>query len=200
MIGKAVKLAFVYFTIKQMVLGLAQMIETLARGLLDANRVLPQLIAMLAAMIQACANQRGMEDGLSKEDCEALGGTWITGRSGDMGTGTGSGGAGDELANMIGNLDDNGDLYLRPGLGLNEGDLIKSGCVTSPQGEVICAPPEFIIPGEGWTVHEDGASGNSENATISQDEINAILNSQLVDLSTCLTRIDDIEKTFNFSN
>lgn len=199
MIGKAVKMAFVYFTIKQMVLGLAQMIETLARGLLDANRVLPQLIAMLAAMIQACANQRGMEDGLTKEDCEALGGTWITGRLGDMGDGTG---AGDNLENdinqLINDIGDEGDLYLKPGLQLNIGDLIKTGCVVSPDGDIIDAP--FEIPSEGYTVCDDGASGTSDNATITSEEINAILNSQLVDLSDCITKIDDIEQSFNFSN
>jgi hypothetical protein len=202
MIGKAVKMAFVYFTIKQMVMGLAQMIETLARGLLDANRVLPQLIAMLAAMIQACANQRGMEDGLTKEDCEALGGTWITGRLGDMGDGAGGGSGNDnienDINNLINDLSDEGDLYLRPGLQLNIGDLIKTGCVVSPDGDIIDAP--FEIPSEGYTVCDDGASGESENATISAEEINAILNSQLVDLSACLTKIDDIEQTFNFSN
>jgi len=204
MIGKAVKMAFVYFTIKQMVLGLAQMIDTLARSLLDANRVLPQLIAMLAAMIQACANQRGLEDGLTKEDCEALGGTWITGRSGDMGDasdgGIGDGGLTADVNDFIGSLSDEGDLYLRPGLELNEGDVIKSGCVESPTGDKVHAPEIFTIPSSGWVVCEEGASGESDNATISQEEINAILNSQLVDLSECLTRIDDIEKTFNYSN
>jgi len=203
MVGKAVKLAFVYLLIKQMIMGLAQMIDALARSLLDANRILPQLIAMLAAMIQACANQRGMESGLSKEDCEALGGTWIEGRrKGDMGPGDGAAGFSDrDMQRLIDDLNDDFDLYLRPGLVLNAGDEIKSGCVKGADEVEVHAPPLFVIPEENhpWVVCESAASGRSDNAVISDAEIQAVLNSQLVDLSECLTRIDEIEATANFN-
>ena len=214
MVGKAVKLALVYMMIKQMVLGLAQMIDTLARSILDANRVLPALIATLSAMIQACANQRGLEDGLTKEDCEALGGTWIEGkRKGDMGDGS-AGRYGDELDAEVAQLNDDLDLYLKPGLALSPGDLITGGCVEGPEGEKVYVgpiPPEveqeedhtyqvesFEIPGEGWKVCSEGASGQSENATISEQEMRAILDAQIVDISECLTRIEDIEATADF--
>jgi len=204
MIGKAVKLAFVYLLIKQMIMGLAQMIDALARSLLDANRVLPQLVAMLAAMIQACANQRGLESGLSKEDCEALGGTWIDAgkRKGDVGPGEAGAGFGDkDIQNLIDDLNDDFDLYLRPGLVLNAGDEIKSGCVKGGDAVEVIAPPIFIIPetNHPWVVCESAASGTSDNAVISESEIQAVLNSQLVDLSDCLTRIDEIESTANFN-
>ena len=214
MVGKAVKLALVYMMIKQMVLGLAQMIDTLARSILDANRVLPALIATLSAMIQACANQRGLEDGLTKEDCEALGGTWIEGkRKGDMGDGS-AGKYGSDLDAAVASLNDDLDLYLKPGLPLKEGDLITGGCVEGPEGQKVYVgniPPEveqepehtyqvesFTIPGEGWSVCGEGASGQSENATISEQEMRAILDAQIVDISACLTRIEDIQAPADF--
>ena len=214
MVGKAVKLAMVYLLIKQMVLGLAQMIDSLAKGILDANRILPVLIAQLSAMIQACANQRGLESGLSKEDCEALGGTWIEGkRKGDMGDGS-AGRYGDDLSTLVNDLNDDLDLYLKPGLPLREGDEINGGCVQGPEGEKVYVgpiPPEaeqdedhtyqierFIIPGEGWFVCDEGASGQSDNATISEQEMQAILDAQIVDISECLTRIDEMQATADF--
>ena len=213
MVGKAVKLALVYMMIKQMVLGLAQMIDTLARSILDANRILPTLIATLSAMIQACANQRGLEDGLSKEDCEALGGTWIEGkRKGDMGDGS-AGRYGDDIEAEVSKLNDDLDLYLKPGLALSPGDLITGGCVEFEDQKVYVGPipPEveqeenhtyqvesFEIPGEGWKVCSEGASGQSENATISEQEMRAILDAQIVDISACLTRIEDIQATADF--
>ena len=213
MVGKAVKLALVYMMIKQMVLGLAQMIDTLARSILDANRILPTLIATLSAMIQACANQRGLEDGLSKEDCEALGGTWIEGkRKGDMGDGS-AGRYGSDLDAEVAALNDDLDLYLKPGLALRAGDLITGGCVEFENEKVFVGtiPPEveqeedatyqvesFEIPGEGWMVCDEGASGQSDNATISEQEMRAILDAQIVDISACLTRIEDIQATADF--
>ena len=214
MIGKAVKLAMVYLLIKQMIMGLAQMIETLAKSILDANRVLPVLIATLSAMIQACAQQRGLERGLSKEDCEALGGTWIEGkRKGDMGDGS-AGKYGSELDAEVAKLNDDLDLYLKPGLALSEGDLITGGCVIGPEGERVYVGPippvpeqepehtyqteSFVIPGEGWFVCDEGAAGQSDNATISEQEMNAILDAQIVDISACLTRIDEMQSTADF--
>ena len=217
MVGKAVKLALVYMMIKQMVLGLAQMIDTLARSILDANRILPTLIATLSAMIQACANQRGLEDGLTKEDCEALGGTWIEGkRKGDMGDGS-AGKYGSDLDSAVASLNDDLDLYLKPGLPLKEGDLITGGCVEDSEGFKVFVgniPPEeerlpsseamyqvesYTIPSEGWKVCDEGASGQSENATISEQEMRAILDAQIVDISACLTRIEDIQATVDFT-
>lgn len=44
----------------------------------------------------------------------------------------------------------------------------------------------------------EGASGQSENATISEQEMRAILDAQIVDISACLTRIEDIQATADF--
>ena len=57
---------------------------------------------------------------------------------------------------------------------------------------------KFVIPGEGWSVCDEGASGQSDNATISEQEMQAILDAQIVDISECLTRIDEIQATADF--
>ena len=38
----------------------------------------------------------------------------------------------------------------------------------------------------------------SDNATISEQEMRAILDAQIVDISACLTRIEDIQATADF--
>ena len=56
----------------------------------------------------------------------------------------------------------------------------------------------FTIPEDGWMVCGEGASGQSDNATISEQEMRAILDAQIVDISECLTRIEDIQATADF--
>ena len=45
----------------------------------------------------------------------------------------------------------------------------------------------------------DGGTGESDNAMMSQDELEALINSQIIDMQECLTDLDDFEKTRDFS-
>jgi len=44
-----------------------------------------------------------------------------------------------------------------------------------------------------------GGTGNSDNADLNDDEIESMLDSQILDMSECLTELDDYLKTANFS-
>ena len=45
---------------------------------------------------------------------------------------------------------------------------------------------------------EDGGAGVSENGILSEEEIDAILDSQILDLSECMTELDDMIKTTSY--
>lgn len=199
MVGTALKLSQAYLFIKQIINGFEIIFKILLQNLTDTNKLIPQLIAALAAIIAKCAMTRGLDSGLSKEECEQLGGIWVDRRQGDMGDasdGNNMGDSNDAFRKFIDDFADDQSMYLRPGLELNIGDEIMSGCVVGPDGTIYDAP--YTIPAEGYTVCEDGASGNSEAAVLNQQELEAIINSQLVDLSDCLTKLDDFEKTSTY--
>jgi hypothetical protein len=84
---------------------------------------------------------------------------------------------------------------------LNEGDKVFEGSVIDSDGNIFTGTQNtpYTIPAEGYTVDSAGASGNSENAVISGEEFQALLNDQILDLSNCMVRIDDFEKVNNFS-
>jgi len=194
-IGTAIKLSQVYLFIKQIISGFEIIFKIMIQNLTDTNKLIPQLLAALASIIAQCAMSRGLDSGLSKEECEKLGGVWVDRRLGDMGD-AGGGDGNDVFRKFINELSEDTAMYLRPGLGLNVGDEITSGCVVGPDGTVYNAP--FTIPAEGYTVCDDGASGESEAAVLNQQELEAIINSQLVDLTDCLTKLEDYEKTSTY--
>ena len=49
-----------------------------------------------------------------------------------------------------------------------------------------------------WVVGEDGGSGISDNGDLSEEEIDAALDLQILDLSECMTELDDMIKTQSY--
>ena len=45
---------------------------------------------------------------------------------------------------------------------------------------------------------DDGGAGVSDNGILSEEEIDAILDSQILDLSECMTELDDFVKTTSY--
>ena len=210
----------------QMIYGIPILLELAVKNMFDASKILPQLISLLQKIIAQCAMNRGMEAGLSKEECEALGGVYVDRRPGDLGnvydaTGTGGDGTGDGTGgdgtgggtgggtpNLDANIDpnlgfgDEGVDYFPPLMPLNPGDDLTSGNAEGPGGEILNAPATIPFDaGDGdWSMDNSGGTGNSDNADINEDEIEAMLDSQILDMSECLTDLDDYLKTANFSN
>ena len=153
---------------------------------------------------------RGASAGLSQEECEALGGVYVDRSIGDLGAASNAGdddGSGGGQPNLDGNLDPNlgfgdmGDDYFPPGMGLNGGDLLGSGQAIGPGGSSLTAPatiPYDANEGD-WSVGGEGGMGKSDNADLNEDQIDAMLDAQILDLSECLTELDDYTKTSNFS-
>jgi len=209
-IKKAIKLLkFIFAPIRiveaflfllQIVNGMVNMIDIAFKNITDTTKILPQLIAQLSKILAQCATNRGMESGLTKEQCEALGGIYVEQRPGDIGDTAGgiADDGTDSLADGLGDGTDDED-YLEPGLNLNPGDTISSGtAVNNTTGDSLTAPA--TIPNEdGWNMGPDGGTGESDNAMMSQDELEALINSQIIDMQECLTDLDDFEKTRDFS-
>ena len=80
------------------------MIDIAFKNITDTTKILPQLIAQLSKILAQCATNRGMESGLTKEQCEALGGIYVEQRPGDIG-------------NTAGGIADDGTDSLADGLG-----------------------------------------------------------------------------------
>jgi len=194
----------------QMIMGIPALIEMAVKSMTDASKILPQLIALLQKIISQCAMNRGAAAGLSQEECEALGGVYVDRPVGDLGDASSAGdgsGSGGGLPNLDANLDpdlgfgDMGNDYFPPGMNLNAGDELSSGQAIGPGGSTLTAPA--VIPydaNEGdWSVGGEGGMGNSDNADLNEDQIDAMLDSQILDLSECLTELDDFTKTANYS-
>ncbi len=189
----------------QMIMGIPTLIEMAVRSMLDASKILPQLIALLQKIIAQCAMNRGAAAGLNKEECEALGGVYVDRSLGDLGDASGAGGGGQP--NLDSDLDANlgfGDMgndFFPPGMDLNAGDGLGSGQAIGPGGSTLTAPatiPYDANAGD-WSVGGEGGMGTSDNADLNEDQIDALLDSQILDLSECLTELDDLEKTANYS-
>jgi|APSaa5957512535_1039671.scaffolds.fasta_scaffold03049_8 hypothetical protein len=195
-----------YVFLKQVISGVEIMLDVMYKNITNTSVMIPQLIAVLQGILAKCAFNRGMDAGLSKSECEALGGVYMDRRKGDLGSSDGSGVLpgripGRILEDLSIGIDDDDILYLRPGLTLNEGDKVFEGSVIDSDGNIFTGTQNtpYTIPAEGYTVDSAGASGNSENAVISGEEFQALLNDQILDLSNCMVRIDDFEKVNNFS-
>ena len=71
---------------------------------------------------------------------------------------------------------------------------IIDGIALGDGGETLQAPATVPATGN-WVMGEDGGAGVSENGILSEEEIDAILDSQILDLSECMTELDDMLKT-----
>ena len=170
------------------------------------EKILPQLIALLQKIVAQCAMNRGAEAGLSKEQCEKLGGVYVDRALGDLGDVSsieGTPGLIDsnaDLGELIDDLeedDDDDSLYFPPNMDLNGGDTIIDGIAVGDGGEILQAPATIPTTGN-WSMGEDGGAGVSENGILSEEEIDAILDSQILDLSECMTELDDMVKTTSY--
>lgn len=187
----------------QMIMGIPTLIEMAVRSMMDASKILPQLIALLQKIIAQCAMNRGAAAGLSQEECEALGGVYVDRSIGDLGDASGGGGQPNLDSSLDSNLgfDDMGNDYFPPGMDLNAGDELGSGQAIGPGGSELTAPatiPYDANEGD-WSVGGEGGMGTSDNADLNEDQIDAMLDSQILDLSECLTELDDYTKTASFS-
>jgi len=208
-----IRLVEAFLFLLQIVNGLVDMLEQAAKNLTDTSKLIPQLIALLQKLLAQCMAQRGAEAGLSQEQCEAVGGVYVDRRLGDLGDAGSGGQLGGDLG--LGDLnlgledDDDKDLaYMKPGTDLNAGDYITDGSAVGPDGSIYEAP--FTIPdtgdgsgdgsgdGNGFQTGANGATGESDNAIMSEEELNALIDSQILDLSQCMTALDDISKTRSF--
>ena len=93
--------------------------------------------------------------------------------------------------------DDDDNLYFPPNMNLNGGDTIVDGIAVGDVGETLQAPATIPTTGN-WSMGEDGGAGVSENGILSEEEIDAILDSQILDLSECMTELDDMIKTTSY--
>ena len=87
------------------------------------------------------------------------------------------------------------------GAELFAGDVIEQGQVLDPNGNVV-DPIEypFIVPYPGgYRAGVNGVTGNSDSVDLREDQVEQLLDSQILDLSDCLTEIEDLERTRNFS-
>lgn len=190
----------------QMIEGIPIMIDAAIKNMTATQKILPQLIALLQKIVAQCAMNRGAEAGLSKEQCEKLGGVYVDRALGDLGNASSLEGApglpdpNADLDNLIDDLneDDDGDnLYFPPNMELNAGDTLIDGVALGDGGETLQAPA--TIPSTGnWVMGEDGGAGVSDNGILSEEEIDAILDSQILDLSECMTELDDMIKTTSY--
>lgn len=191
-----IRLVEAFLFLLQIVNGIVDMLEQAAKNLTDTSKLIPQLIAMLQKILAQCMAQRGAEAGLSQEQCEAVGAVYVDRRLGDLG----DAGAGGQLGGDLGLDDDERDLaYMKPGTGLNAGDYISDGTAVGPDGSIYEAPFTVPDPADGFQTGANGATGDSDNAILSEEELNALIDSQILDLSQCMTALDDISKTRSFS-
>ncbi len=198
-IVKPIKVVEGFLMLLQLIEGIPNMIAATARSLTETSRIIPQLIALLQKVVAQCAANRGAEAGLSKEECEAVGGTYVDRRLGDLGDTTG-GSLDDGLDALISGLED--DLedvdfgFLKANRPLNPGDKVLDGTVVLPDGTEQQAP--FTVKDEGTTSGPGGVQTNNEDAMLDGQKLEALLDTQLVDLSECLTAIDDLDRTRTF--
>lgn len=190
----------------QVIEGIPMMIDAAVKNMTATERILPQLIALLSKIVAQCAMNRGAEAGLSKEQCEKLGGVYVDRQLGDLGDANALGGRtglpdpNADLDNLLDDLtedDDEDNLYFPPNMDLNPGDTLLDGIALGDGGETLQAPA--TIPSTGnWTMGEDGGAGVSENGILSEEEIDAILDRQILDLTDCMTELDDMIKTNSY--
>ena len=183
----------------QIIEGMAIMLDQAYKNLSDTSKLLPQLISLLKKLLAQCATNRGAEAGLSAEECAKLGGVYVDRRPGDMGPTEGGQLEDqlDELANSLGAEYDEDD-YMAPGLSLNPGDTVNTGTVVNDNGDEFEAP--FTVPDDGsdYSAGQDGASGESDNAALNEEELEALLDSQILDLNECMTELESMDKANNF--
>ena len=193
-----IRLVEAFLFLLQIVNGIVDMVDQAVKNLTDTSKLIPQLIAMLQKILAQCMAQRGAEAGLSQEQCEAVGGVYVDRRLGDLGDAGSGGQLGGDLG--LGDLDDDErDLaYMKPGTGLNAGDYISDGTAVGPDGSIYEAPFTVPDPADGFQTGANGATGESDNAILSEEELNALIDSQILDLSECMTALDDISKTRSF--
>ncbi len=190
----------------QMIEGIPIMIDAAVKNMTATEKILPQLIALLQKIVAQCAMNRGAEAGLSKEQCEKLGGVYVDRALGDLGDASsidGSPGLPDSNADLEGLIDDleedddDDNLYFPPNMDLNAGDTLIDGIALGDGGETLQAPATIPTTGN-WVMGEDGGAGVSENGILSEEEIDSILDSQILDLSECMTELDDMIKTTSY--
>lgn len=198
-IVKPIKVVESFLMLLQLIEGVPNMIAATARSLTETSRILPQLIALLQKVIAQCAANRGAEAGLSKEECEAVGGIYVDRRLGDLGD-TSGGSLDDGLDALIGSVEDDLDDvdfgFLKGNSPLNPGDRVVQGSVIMPDGTEQQAP--FTIKDEGVVSGPNGVQTNNDDALLDGQKLEALLDNQLVDLSECLTAIDDLDRTRTF--
>lgn len=191
----------------QMIEGIPIMIDAAVKNMTATEKILPQLIALLQKIVAQCAMNRGAEAGLSKEQCEKLGGVYVDRALGDLGDASsldGAPGLPDSNADLDGLFadlteddDDDDNLYFPPNMELNPGDTLIDGIALGDGGETLQAPATIPTTGN-WVMGEDGGAGVSENGILSEEEIDALLDRQILDLSECMTELDDMEKTTSY--
>ena len=191
------KIVKAWLMILQVIKGIPKLIIQAARTLTDTSKLIPQLIALLNKVLAQCAANRGADAGLSKEECEALGGVYVDRRIGDLGDA--SGGGLDDGFGTTGDGDPEEELdfgFMPPGTGLNSGDNITDGTAYDGDGNIHTAP--FIVDGDGWSTGDDGATGISDNVKVSNERLEANIDKQILDLSQCMIELEDFEKTANW--
>ena len=190
----------------QMIEGIPIMIDAAIKNMNATQQILPQLIALLQKIVAQCAMNRGAESGLSKEQCEKLGGVYVDRALGDLGAASSLEGApglpnpNADLDNLLDDLnedDDDDNLYFPPNMDLNPGDTLIDGIALGDGGETLQAPATIPTTGN-WVMGDDGGAGVSDNGILSEEEIDAILDSQILDLSECMTELDDFVKTTSY--
>lgn len=204
---KPLRVVQVMLLMLQLIEGIPLMIDTAVRNMTATEKLLPQLIALLSKIVAQCAMNRGAEAGLTKEQCEKLGGVYVERAMGDLGDASaiGTGGLPDsnaELQILVNNMNDNdtdGDdsSYFPPNMELEGGDTLDEGTAFGPGGEILNAPATIPTTGD-WVVGDDGGSGVSDNGVLSDQEIDSALDSQILNLSECMTELDDMIKTKSY--
>lgn len=205
-----IRIVEAFLMIMQIIEGFAIMLDTAVRNLTDTSKVLPRLIALLQKVLAQCASNRGLEAGLTKEECEAAGGVYIERTPGDLGAARQGGGPDAFIGMDIDNLDDliaqangdEGDLregFFPEGSSLFPGDIVEEGNVNMNGANLDVEYP-FIVPfGDDYTAGPGGIAGNSDGADLREQHIEQLLDSQILDLQDCMTELEDLERTRNFS-
>jgi len=193
----------------QIINGMGILLKEAAKNLTNVTALMSQLIALLQKIVAQCAINRGAEAGLSKEECEKLGGIIVDRKVGDLGRYAGKMADDNPFANAswgldgdgnfgdeFGGDDDNRDYFrsnLPPGSAMNIGDTITGGSVFGPDGTEYSAP--FTVPGNGFNTGSGGATLDSTDADdLSSSSVEAGLDQGLLDLQGCLTELNDLDK------
>jgi len=205
-----IRIVEAFLMILQVIEGFPIMLNTAVKNLTDTSKVLPQLLALLQKILAQCASNRGAEAGLTKEQCEAAGGVYIERLPGDLGAARTGGGA-DDLSGMIDALagemsgfdidTNNRSGFMPEGTDLVAGDIVEDGNVNMNGSDMNLDDYPFIVPfgDDTFSAGAGGITGNGEGIDLRESHINALLDSQILDLQDCMTEIDKMDRTRNFS-